>query len=77
MFHVVAQPGFRQHTWNSCSDSNIGNSLFDNANSQHPGGVNALIVDGRVRFVKDTINQQTRWAPGTRASREVITADSD
>jgi prepilin-type N-terminal cleavage/methylation domain-containing protein len=76
MFNVVSQPGFKAHTWNSCSDANIGNSLFDNANSQHPGGVNALIADGSVRFIKETINQQTWWALGTRATGEVISSDS-
>ena len=46
------------------------------ANSNHPGGVNILMADGSVRFAKDSINQATWWALGTRANGEVISADS-
>jgi prepilin-type processing-associated H-X9-DG protein len=42
----------------------------------HPGGVNALFVDGSVRFVKDSIARQTWWALGTKANGEVISSDS-
>jgi prepilin-type N-terminal cleavage/methylation domain-containing protein/prepilin-type processing-associated H-X9-DG protein len=43
--------------------------------SYHPGGVNALLGDGSVRFVKDTI-QGTVWrALGTVAGGEVLSAD--
>jgi prepilin-type N-terminal cleavage/methylation domain-containing protein/prepilin-type processing-associated H-X9-DG protein len=38
--------------------------------SYHPGGVNALMMDGSVRFVADGINRQTWRALGTRSGRE-------
>ena len=76
MFNAVVPPGFKQHTWNSCSDSNIGHSLFDNANSYHPGGVNILFGDGSVHFIKETINMQTWWSLGTRAGGEILSSDS-
>ncbi len=44
--------------------------------SRHSGGVNMLMCDGSVRFVKNTINPQTWWAVGTRQGNEVISADS-
>jgi prepilin-type N-terminal cleavage/methylation domain-containing protein/prepilin-type processing-associated H-X9-DG protein len=44
--------------------------------SYHPGGVNALMMDGSVRFVKNTINQATWRALGTRAGGEVVSADA-
>jgi len=47
-----------------------------NASSLHPGGVNVAMTDGSVRFVKDTINQGTWAALGTRAGGEVLSADS-
>ncbi|MGE3820118.1 MAG: DUF1559 domain-containing protein [Isosphaeraceae bacterium] len=47
-----------------------------NASSLHPGGVNVAMSDGSVRFIKDTVSQQTWWALGTRAGGEVISADS-
>ncbi len=46
------------------------------ASSYHPGGVNLLLGDGSVRFVKNTINLTTWQALGTRAGGEVISADS-
>jgi prepilin-type N-terminal cleavage/methylation domain-containing protein/prepilin-type processing-associated H-X9-DG protein len=44
--------------------------------SMHPGGVNTLLGDGSVRFIKDTINLPTWRALGTVAGGEVISADS-
>ncbi len=46
------------------------------ARSYHPGGVNALMGDGSVRFVKDSINGRTWRALGTIGGGEVISADS-
>jgi len=45
------------------------------ARSRHSGGVNTLFGDGSVRFIKDTINQPTWWALGTREGGEVISSD--
>jgi prepilin-type N-terminal cleavage/methylation domain-containing protein/prepilin-type processing-associated H-X9-DG protein len=65
---------------NTCAASNgstTGGSWKDavTATSNHPGGVNVCMLDGSVRFVKDTINIQTWWALGTRAGGEIIGAD--
>jgi prepilin-type processing-associated H-X9-DG protein len=47
-----------------------------NMSSYHSGGANALMADGSVRFLKDSLNQQTLWAIGTRNYGEVVSADS-
>ena len=44
--------------------------------SQHSGGLNFLMADGSVRFIKSSISLQTWWALSTRAGAEVISADS-
>jgi prepilin-type processing-associated H-X9-DG protein len=44
--------------------------------SLHPGGANFAMVDGSVRFLKQTIAQATYRALGTRAGGEVISTDS-
>jgi prepilin-type N-terminal cleavage/methylation domain-containing protein/prepilin-type processing-associated H-X9-DG protein len=44
--------------------------------SRHPGGVNLLLGDGSVRFIKDTINVNPWRALGTIRGYEVISADS-
>jgi prepilin-type N-terminal cleavage/methylation domain-containing protein/prepilin-type processing-associated H-X9-DG protein len=42
------------------------------ARSRHPGGVNAALADGSVRFVSDSIDQGVWRALGTRAGGEVV-----
>jgi len=44
--------------------------------SNHPGGVNMVMADGSVKFVKDTVNTTTWWAIGTRNGGEVVSSDS-
>jgi prepilin-type processing-associated H-X9-DG protein len=46
------------------------------ARSKHPGGVNSLMADGHVRFIKDTINVTVWQALGTCSGGEVISADA-
>jgi len=52
------------------------NGYVYNAQSAHPGGVNVLMTDGSVKFIKSSISQQTWWALGTRDGGEVISSDS-
>ncbi|WP_165251038.1 DUF1559 domain-containing protein [Paludisphaera soli] len=44
--------------------------------SHHPGGVNALLADGSVRFVKDSINGDAWRALGTLRGGEVVSGDA-
>jgi prepilin-type N-terminal cleavage/methylation domain-containing protein/prepilin-type processing-associated H-X9-DG protein len=46
------------------------------ARSFHPGGVNALMGDGSVRFFKSTVDGRTWRALGTIAGGEVIGSDA-
>ncbi len=54
--------------------SNAGNNeeLF----SFHPGGINVLLGDGSVRFLKDSVNPITVRALVTAAGGEVLSSDS-
>jgi prepilin-type N-terminal cleavage/methylation domain-containing protein/prepilin-type processing-associated H-X9-DG protein len=47
-------------------------SMFSN----HPGGANALLCDGSVRFLKDSTAMTVMWALGSRAQGEIVSADS-
>ena len=47
-----------------------------NARSYHPGGVNSLLGDGSVRFVKSTVDGMVWRAMGTVAGGEVVSSDS-
>ena len=42
------------------------------ASSRHPGGINLLLGDGSVKFIKNTINLQPWRALGTKGAGEVI-----
>jgi prepilin-type processing-associated H-X9-DG protein len=79
MFNTIVPPNSKQYPWGDCRCTGGGypnDATFANANSLHPGGVNVLMADGSVRFVKDSINQYTWWSMGTRGNGEVISADS-
>jgi prepilin-type N-terminal cleavage/methylation domain-containing protein len=54
---------------------NLDSSWSVPASSAHPGGVNATMSDGSVKFVKNTISRQIWWALSTKANGEVISAD--
>jgi prepilin-type N-terminal cleavage/methylation domain-containing protein/prepilin-type processing-associated H-X9-DG protein len=76
MFNTVPLPN-SVDGWTYCSNNaSAGATTYSEADSYHPGGVNALMADGSVRFIKNSINQTTWWAMGTRAGGEVISADS-
>jgi prepilin-type N-terminal cleavage/methylation domain-containing protein/prepilin-type processing-associated H-X9-DG protein len=77
LFNTVAGPNSIDDKW--CYCSNVGSgalAAYSEADSFHPGGVNTLLGDGSVRFIKDSISQRTWWALGTRANGEVIDASS-
>ncbi|ADV63484.1 hypothetical protein Isop_2919 [Isosphaera pallida ATCC 43644] len=63
------------NTW-SCTNAggNNGNGAHT-ASSRHAGGVNVLMADGSVRFVKETINPVAWWALGSRNFGEVVSAN--
>ncbi len=65
------------NTW-SCDYGSGGASIrgAHTASSRHAGGINVLLCDGSVKFIKSTISLQTWWALGTMANGEVISADS-
>lgn len=48
------------------------NPAWKAARSRHSGGVNVLLADGSVRFVRDSIALPTWQAMGTRAGGEVV-----
>jgi prepilin-type processing-associated H-X9-DG protein len=78
-FNTIVPPNSKQYPWGDCRDQNGGwpdESTFANASSNHPGGVNTLMADGSVRFIKDSISMPIWWGLGTKANGEVISSDS-
>ena len=71
VFAMLTTPNF---TGTDC-DYSAGGGMFA-ARSRHSGGVNTMMADGSVRFIKSTISLQTWWNLGTRAGGEVVSSDS-
>jgi prepilin-type N-terminal cleavage/methylation domain-containing protein/prepilin-type processing-associated H-X9-DG protein len=44
--------------------------------SRHPGGVNVMMCDGSVKFIKNSINRVVWWGLGSRGRGEVISSDA-
>ena len=55
---------------------NMDNAWSEPASSLHSGGVNALMSDGSVKFIKNAINRLTWMQLGTKSGGEVIGADA-
>jgi prepilin-type N-terminal cleavage/methylation domain-containing protein/prepilin-type processing-associated H-X9-DG protein len=65
----------------NCDSSTVASNTLQSPgmwglSSFHSGGANVLMLDGSVRFLKDSTNQQTLWALGSIAQGEVISSDS-
>ncbi|WP_165218912.1 DUF1559 family PulG-like putative transporter [Aquisphaera insulae] len=62
-----------------CSTSNNGTiesvGIYG-LSSHHPGGANVVLLDGSVRFLKDSVSRPTLWALGSIRQGEVISSDS-
>ncbi len=71
MYNHVMLP----NTW-TCSNGNINDAGAFPASSRHAGGVNMLMGDGSVRFIKSTISTAPWWAIGTRLGAEVVDNNS-
>ena len=61
----------------SCLYTSVANTPnLISASSYHPGGVNVTMLDGSVRFIKNSINYQAWHAIGSKAGGEIISADA-
>jgi prepilin-type N-terminal cleavage/methylation domain-containing protein/prepilin-type processing-associated H-X9-DG protein len=60
----------------SAVTSGVVNPAMIGLSSWHSGGANVLLLDGSVRFLKDSTAMQTVWSLGSMAQGEVIDASS-
>ena len=58
-----------------CTD-NGRNAAVTGPRSFHPGGVNMLMLDGHVQFIKNTVSQSIFRAISTITGGEVVSSDS-
>jgi prepilin-type N-terminal cleavage/methylation domain-containing protein/prepilin-type processing-associated H-X9-DG protein len=75
----VNTPNTPRCTYNNAEDAGnwwwCGTLCSAAPTSNHSGGVNVGFADGSVKFIKNTINQQTWWALGSRNLGEVVSSD--
>ena len=78
VYNHLAGPNSRACNTGRAGGNTWGQDVYGIAppNSNHPGGVNMLMSDGSVRFMKDSVSLPTWWALGTRNGGEVISSDS-
>jgi len=78
LLHDSGRGGGYYHiqTPNKKSCNCCGYDTIVGASSYHPGGVNVLMVDGSVKFIKDTVSQATWYALSTIDWGEVVSSDS-
>ena len=79
--NIIITPNSNQYQFSGCrldcaAGCGVDFGHFFTPSSSHPGGVNVLMADGSVRYVKDTVNQNTWMSLGTKDGNEVISADS-
>ncbi len=79
MFNTIVTPNSKQYAFGTCrkdcANCSPDSSQYINASSQHSGGVNCLMADGSVKFIKDSIAQMVWMGLGTRGGGETIGAD--
>jgi prepilin-type N-terminal cleavage/methylation domain-containing protein/prepilin-type processing-associated H-X9-DG protein len=80
MFTTIVPPNSQQYAWGACRYDCAGcgpdEAVFVNSQSNHPGGVNTMMADGSVKFVKNTVSMYTWWSLGTKANGETISSDA-
>ncbi|WZO96843.1 DUF1559 domain-containing protein [Isosphaeraceae bacterium EP7] len=59
-----------------CTSGYGDSDAFAGSRSRHPGGINTVMGDGSVRFVKNTINHEIWVGLNTIGGGEIISADS-
>ena len=70
----IMPPNDKACVFSSDSDMAPGETSIG-ASSSHPGGVNVALLDGSVKFIKNTVNIQAWWGVATKAGGEIISAD--
>ncbi|WP_165070775.1 DUF1559 domain-containing protein [Paludisphaera rhizosphaerae] len=79
MFNTIVTPNSTQYPWGACRSTTGGwpdQATYAKASSYHSGGVNTLMGDGSVKFLKNSISPAVYMALATRAGGEVVSSDA-
>jgi prepilin-type processing-associated H-X9-DG protein len=79
-FNTIVTPNSTQYQWSGCRFGcpGCGNDFaqYITVSSKHSGGVNCLMADGSVKFMKNSISWPVWLALGTKSGGEVLSSDS-
>lgn len=77
VYSHINTPNRKQCEYNDMgNEQKRGSNTMIGATSLHPGGVNALLADGSVKFIKSSINYTAWYSLATRNGGEVLSSDS-
>jgi prepilin-type N-terminal cleavage/methylation domain-containing protein/prepilin-type processing-associated H-X9-DG protein len=80
LYNSIVTPNSKLYPWAGCRFGCGGCGFefgsYENVSSNHPGGVNVMMADGSVRFVKDSVAMLTWWQLGTKDGGEIVSSDS-
>ena len=80
IFNTIVPPNSPQYQWAGCRLDCAGCGFefgqYENATSNHSGGVNVLFCDGSVTFVKSTVAINVWWAIGTKSASDIVLKES-
>jgi prepilin-type N-terminal cleavage/methylation domain-containing protein/prepilin-type processing-associated H-X9-DG protein len=80
VFNTIVPPNSDKHIWAGCrldcDGCGIEFGQYENATSNHSGGVNIVFCDGSARFIMSSITVPIWWALGTKNGSEVVPKDS-
>jgi prepilin-type N-terminal cleavage/methylation domain-containing protein/prepilin-type processing-associated H-X9-DG protein len=80
VFNTIVPPNSPNYKWAGCrldcALCGFDFGQYENATSNHSGGVNVLFCDGSVTFIKSSVNLNVWWALGTKAALDIIPKDS-
>jgi prepilin-type N-terminal cleavage/methylation domain-containing protein/prepilin-type processing-associated H-X9-DG protein len=71
----ISTPNVKACIFSSDADAAPDHTMVG-ASSNHPGGANVALLDGSVRFIKNSISPQTWWALATKSGGEVLDSSS-
>ena len=74
--NVLQGPNPKSPNCNIHASGSIENPGVFGLSSYHPGGANVLMLDGSVRFLKDSVSNPTIWALGSIKQGEIVSSDS-
>jgi prepilin-type processing-associated H-X9-DG protein len=81
LFNTIVPPNSPTAPWSGCRPDcgpgcQVSDGQYENSTSFHPGGCNVGFADGSVKFIKSSIAMNIWWSLGTKASGEILSADS-